>query len=113
MTVGKIVERERKLRGMTLEGVGQRVGLSKVSIHNLETGKKFTSDEYLRKIAEVLELNPPMLLQMAAIERGTLSLKQVPESIQRLLCRMAHGETPSAATAAKLSAILDHEPVAA
>lgn len=113
MTLGELVKQERKRRDMTLEGVGQLVGLTKAAICNVETGVSYTTEESLRKIAAVLELNPSMLLQMAAIERGTLSIKQVPASIQRLLCRMAHGETPSAATAAKLSAILDHEPVAA
>lgn len=114
MRLGELVERERKRRGLSLEGLARRVGLTKVAIYKFEIGKICLADDHIRQIAPVLDLSPVALLEMAAIDRGSLVIRDQPHTVQRLICRLAHGNSVSPETAAKLAAILDQEqPLAA
>lgn len=113
MTFGNTLTIERERRGETLKSLGRRIGVTHVCILYAEQGKNIPPDDRIRDIAAALEIDPKPLLRLAALERGTLSIKQAPQEIQRLICRITHGENISPQTAAKLTAILDQEPVAA
>lgn len=113
MTFGQTLTIERKRRGMSLTSLAERVGVTHVCILYAEQGKNIPPDDRIRAITAALDIDPNPLLRLAALERGTLSIKQAPEEIQHLICRITHGDPLSAQTAAKLTAILDQELVAA
>ena len=61
-TIGSRLRIERKAAGMTLEGLGDLVGMSKAGIGQIENGgTKAPHPDNLFKIAEALELSPRWL----------------------------------------------------
>lgn len=116
MTSGIFSEAIKELRehyGVTRAYLSKAAGVSHVTMLHVERGKQVLGDQYVKRMAAHFGMDALPLLELAALERGTLSIKQAPEEIQRLICRITHGEPLSAQTAAKLTAILDQEPVAA
>lgn len=57
MSVGKNIRYFRNRKGISQEVLGEKVGLSKSQISQIETGAKSTSVERLSKIADVLGIN--------------------------------------------------------
>jgi transcriptional regulator with XRE-family HTH domain len=53
--VGIIIRRERRNRGLTLKQLAQKVGISPLTLHRIETGKSSPSIVLLSEIAENLK----------------------------------------------------------
>jgi DNA-binding Xre family transcriptional regulator len=60
--VGDNIRVHRIKRGMSLEALGNDIGLDKSSMHRIESGKNITLVT-LAKIAAMLEINPSQLLR--------------------------------------------------
>lgn len=101
------------LFGLNQAKMAAIAGVSDVTLYWTLQGKQVLGDKYIWRIASQLGIDPLPLLELAAIDRGSVSIAEKPRSVQRLLCRLAHGDSLSEHTAAKLAAILDQEPVAA
>jgi transcriptional regulator with XRE-family HTH domain len=67
-TMGAVIRRERRERGLTLKELAERAALSVVYIGELERGKKYPSAVVLERLAEALELSVPDLLELVADE---------------------------------------------
>ncbi len=67
-TMGAVIRRERRERGLTLKELAERAALSVVYIGELERGKKYPSAVVLERLAEALELSMPDLLELVADE---------------------------------------------
>lgn len=52
----------RKYRGLTIEGLAQRSGMSKGNLSNIETGKTGYNQDTLEALAEALQCDPADLL---------------------------------------------------
>ena len=60
--ISKNVKYFRKLKGLTQEKLAEKVEVSAVYINYLERGSKVPSLGLLAKIADALEIDPPLLL---------------------------------------------------
>jgi transcriptional regulator with XRE-family HTH domain len=67
-TMGAVIRRERRERGLTLRDLAERSALSVVYVGELERGKKYPSAVVLERVAEALELAVPDLLELVADE---------------------------------------------
>lgn len=56
MSVATTIRRIRTDRGLTLEALAQRSGLSLASVQRIETGRQDPRAEALRKLASALEV---------------------------------------------------------
>lgn len=99
---------------MTLAALAQSVGVTSVTMLQTERGQSILTDTHVALAAKALEIDPPYLLELAAIDRGKLSISDKPLRVQKLVCRIAHGEL-SDKVMERLAAILDREqePIAA
>jgi len=72
---GDLLRNTRKKAGKSMLDLAQHLGVSVVFISDVERGNRapFTSDKIL-KVAELLEVDPEPLLQVAAETRGTFEL---------------------------------------
>lgn len=80
MSIGIKLRRLRKMRGYTQKQLGLLVGFSEetadVRITQYETGTRVPKDDMIRKMAEILKVNPDYLMAPAPID---------PEEIMRTL----------------------------
>jgi transcriptional regulator with XRE-family HTH domain len=67
-TMGVVIRRERRQRGLTLKQLAEHAMLSVVYIGELERGKKYPSAVVLERLAEALDLGVPDLLELVADE---------------------------------------------
>jgi transcriptional regulator with XRE-family HTH domain len=67
-TMGLVVRRERRERGLTLKQLAERSTLSLVYLGEVERGKKYPSATVLERLAGALDLEVPDLLEMVADE---------------------------------------------
>jgi transcriptional regulator with XRE-family HTH domain len=65
-TMGAVIRRERRERGLTLKDLAGRAALSIVYLGEIERGKKYPSASVLEKLAEGLGLEVPDLLESLA-----------------------------------------------
>lgn len=56
----------RKARGLTQEGLAERMGTTKQTIQRYETGKLPLTDRLIFRLSEILEIEPASLLPGAA-----------------------------------------------
>jgi transcriptional regulator with XRE-family HTH domain len=61
-TLPNRIRQHRKAAGLTLEELGEKVGLSKSMVGLLERGLRRVSDVYMRRIAATLGVSPADLL---------------------------------------------------
>lgn len=82
MSIGGAKIREwRRKQGLTLEVLGDLIGVSKATMHRIEKGKKIPTDKEIENIAEALDLKPERLKQMFDEERKDLiRTKTLPHS---------------------------------
>lgn len=59
---GKLVRAHRQRLGLTQDQLGERVGLSRTSITNIEQGRQKILLHQLFRLAESLEISPDLLL---------------------------------------------------
>ena len=67
-TMGTVIRRERRERGLTLKELAQRAALSVVYLGEIERGKKYPSALVLERLAEALGLDVFELLELVAWE---------------------------------------------
>ena len=67
-TVGAVIRRERRERGLTLKALAERSALSVVYLGEIERGKKYPSAQVLEQLAKALELDLAELLELVADE---------------------------------------------
>jgi transcriptional regulator with XRE-family HTH domain len=67
-TVGSVIRRERRERGLTLKALAERSALSVVYLGEIERGKKYPSAQVLEQLAKALELDLAELLELVADE---------------------------------------------
>jgi transcriptional regulator with XRE-family HTH domain len=60
--VGQNIRNHRQKKGLTLEALGEDIGLDKSNMHRIEQGKNITLVTLL-KIAAFLEISPTKLIQ--------------------------------------------------
>ena len=65
-TMGAVIRRERRERGLTLKDLAERSALSVVYLGEIERGKKYPSASVLEKLAEGLGIEVPDLLELLA-----------------------------------------------
>ncbi len=78
MSLGGIIRKKREEMNLTLDEVSSRVGFSKPYLSTIETGKAQNppSDELLRKLEQVLEFEPGLLLHIAHMQRVPTDIRQ-------------------------------------
>jgi transcriptional regulator with XRE-family HTH domain len=67
-TMGAVIRRQRRQRGLTLKQLAERAVLSVVYIGELERGKKYPSAVVLERLADALDVGVPDLLELVADE---------------------------------------------
>ena len=67
-TLGAVLRRERRERGVTMKALAARAALSEVYLSEVERGKKYPSALVLERLAEALERAVPDLLELVADE---------------------------------------------
>ena len=60
--VGKRIQEIRKIRGMSQDDLGERLGVTRSFVSKMENGKKKISLEHVEKIAKILNVLPEDLL---------------------------------------------------
>lgn len=60
---GNRLNKLRKKKGLTLEGLAQKVGTTKMQIQRLEKGTRRLSDHWIYRLAAALEVSPAQLLE--------------------------------------------------
>lgn len=83
MTVGENIRRIRKYRGLTIQQLGDKIGVSEAYVRAYETGRRNPKPDSLEAIANVLAVNPEVLKNsdfdgMAAIHRLFQIFRQYP-----------------------------------
>ena len=75
MSFGTVVRSGREARGLSLSAIAKALGVTKVYVSDVERGLRapFTREK-LEKVAEVLELDPVELHELAADHRGYVRL---------------------------------------
>lgn len=92
--IGALIKETRKALGLTLEEVGNAVGVGKSTVRKWENGMiKNMGRNKVAALAKVLGLDPTMLIQTDA-ELDTISEEQ------RILFRLAKNAKPEAIRAA-------------
>ncbi|WP_369361784.1 helix-turn-helix domain-containing protein [Priestia megaterium] len=80
--IGNLIKKNRLLRKLTQEDLGNRVGLTRASITNIERGKQKISIHTLYLIADVLNISPQSLMpEPSALQK---SEGQLPESLSEI-----------------------------
>lgn len=81
MNIGARIKQLRELRGLTLEQVGDSIGVNKATVQRYETGKIDIKRTVAMKLAEILNTNPSYILGWtdcsAPDRKGFESLKVV------------------------------------
>ncbi len=65
-TMGAVIRRERRQRGLTVKALAARSTLSVVYLGEIERGKKYPSALVLERIAEALDVEVPDVLELVA-----------------------------------------------
>ncbi len=70
MSLGQIIRQKREQLNLTLDEVGSRAGYSKPYLSTIETGKVKNppSDQVLRKLEQILQFEPGLLVHIAHME---------------------------------------------
>ena len=84
MSLGQIIRQRRDELNLTLDFVSSRIGYSKPYLSTIETGKVKNppSDQCLRKLEQVLELDPGSLVQVAHLGKMSPELRNEYEQTQ-------------------------------
>ena len=77
-TFGQLVQTHRqRLRGMTQAELGHRIGLSRTSVTNIESGRHHVSLRQFLLIAKALEISPEALLPSFAGNAGVSRMADI------------------------------------
>lgn len=95
MTLGAFIAAARSDRKLTLRGLAKLTGVSATYLHHVEQGQRSTpSVDWLRKLANVLELDLRELVRMAGRDPELAAdiVKRRPELLDVLLAAEAEPE---------------------
>jgi transcriptional regulator with XRE-family HTH domain len=107
-TVGAVIRRERRERGLTLKALAERSALSVVYLGEIERGKKYPSAQVLEQLAKALALDLAELLELVADELRGVALPGATSATGITLPR--EGDTAPRATVRRLVQMLEpHE----
>lgn len=112
MSVAKNLRLLRRIRGLTLEELSEKVGISVSYLSRIESGNRRVTEPLLFKLSELLECDPTEILSNEPPERQIASLgfssfslqnKQSPEKVEELmnLLERVAGQLDSSAHATK------------
>ena len=78
MSLGQIIRKRRRELKITLDEVSTKIGFSKPYLSTIETGKVRNppSDHLLRKLEEVLQVEPGLLRYIANLDRMPADIRQ-------------------------------------
>ena len=78
MSLGQIIRKRRHQLGITLDEVSTKIGFSKPYLSTIETSKVKNppSDHLLRKLEEVLQIEPGLLRYIANLDRMPADIRQ-------------------------------------
>jgi len=84
MALGRIIRKKREQLRLTLDEVGSKTGFSKPYLSTIETGKVKNppSDQLLRKLEQVLEFEPGLLLHIAHMQSLPSDVREKYESAE-------------------------------
>src|SRR6266511_3625149 len=82
--VGDLLRARREDADLTQEQLGQRVGLTRTSISNFESGRQRIQIDKLYEIAEVLKLQPGELLPRQATRLSVGGLPELSGELREL-----------------------------
>ena len=74
--IGKKIKRERNISGINQEELGRRVGVSRVSIVNIERGKQMPAIHVIWKIANALETTVDRLFPPTGTSSTPITLEK-------------------------------------
>src|SRR5579883_1711062 len=80
-TVGLVIRRERRLRGLTMKALARRAAVSLVYLGEIERGKKYPSALVLERLAEALDLDVSDVLGLVADDLRAEARRQPVEAI--------------------------------
>ncbi len=98
--IGSLIQLQRKLLDMKQHDLARKLGISRGSLANIETGRQSILVHQLYKFAETLDLDPTDLLPPARPPAAKQDLTDVmPADLDRRhqeqLTRLINGATPS------------------
>ena len=100
-TVGAVIRRARRERGLTLRDLAERSAISVVYLGEIERGKKYPSSIVLERLADALELTTPDLLELVADE---IRVMRQPQRLRRIsLALPTRRNTPQSSAAHSFS----------
>jgi phage repressor protein C with HTH and peptisase S24 domain len=84
MSLGQIIRQKREQLNLTLDEVSSKAGFSKPYLSTIETGKVKNppGDQLLRKLEQILQFQPGLLLHIAHMERMPADIRQGYETAQ-------------------------------
>jgi len=109
-TVGAVIRRERRERGLTLKALAERSALSVVYLGEIERGKKYPSAQVLEQLAKALELDLAELLELVADELRGVALPGATSAMGFTLPK--DGDTTPRATVRRLVQMLEPDEAA-
>ena len=74
--IGKRIKRERSISGINQEQLGKKVGISRVSIVNIEKGKQMPPVHVIWKIATALDTTVERLFPITGATTSTTELEK-------------------------------------
>ena len=97
--IGNIIYQRRMELGLTLEDVGNAVGVGKSTVRKWEKGMiKNMGRDKIAALAKVLDINPAQLIRPDVLEGRLISQEEAEEN--RVLFRMIEKASPAAKRAA-------------
>lgn len=76
LQVGKRIKRERSISGINQEALGKKVGISRVSVVNIEKGKQMPPVHVIWKIAAALDTTVERLFPITGTNSSTPGLEK-------------------------------------
>lgn len=80
-TVGDRIRHIRNERGLTLEGLAEKTGISKSFLWSVENDKSDISGEYLLRICDALEANIEFILRGGGKEESPTPTIEIPREL--------------------------------
>lgn len=76
LQIGKRIKKERSISGINQEALGKKVGISRVSVVNIEKGKQMPPVHVIWKIAAALDTTVDRLFPILGTNSSTPSLEK-------------------------------------
>jgi transcriptional regulator with XRE-family HTH domain len=81
---GKRIRELRKLRGLSQDDLGAKIGIDQKHMSRIELGKSYPSLDRLIQISDALEVDLPALFVFGHLDTNAKRTKRIEEMIQRM-----------------------------